>query len=428
MLNNLKIKSLPKEMQYAIVWSLRVLVGAVFILSGFVKAVDPWGGLYKINEYCNSVHFVVTHETALVLSCLLAGFEFTSGVLLLVGAFRRSVVWLLSAFMVVMTVITVWIFFANPVSDCGCFGDAVILSNGATLAKNIALCLCMAVLLKYNHKVIGIYHYHLHWLALVFSAAYVLSLSMIGYFIQPLVDFRPYKVGTNLSEMLHTTSSDDAPLFVYKKGQEVKTFSVDELPGEDWTFVERRQKTNKSSEFAIFDEDEDVTTEVIDSSKVKGLLMLLVMHPERYGISRSRMANRMYDYMRENQGAMVAILPEASDSIKQKWVDEVEANYDVYTAEDADLKSFARGDAALVYVKDGVVQWKYNIYALTPEIKSIYDTHSPDAISKIRPVENKHWLMKLTVFYLALMLMIAMFASLPIALYKRYVAKKQTKS
>jgi uncharacterized membrane protein YphA (DoxX/SURF4 family) len=426
MLNDFKIKGISVRAQYAVVWTLRVFVGAVFIFSGLVKAIDPWGVLYKITEYCASMLIPITHETALVLSCLLAGFEFTAGVVLLVGAFRRTIVWLLSAFISVMTILTVWIYLANPVSDCGCFGDAIILSNGATLAKNIVLCFCMVLLLKYNHRVIGIYHYHLHWLVLVFSAGYALALSMIGYFIQPIIDFRPYKVGTNLTELL--ASSGNEPLFVYKKGNETKTFSADELPGDDWTFVERKQTNNKRSEFAIFDEEDEVTSEVIDNSEGKGLLLLLVIHPDRYGISRSRMANRMYDYMMQNDGEMIAILPEASDSLKQKWIDDVEAKYDVYTAEDADLKSFARGDAALVYIKNGVVQWKYNVYALSPEIKSIFDTSSPDAIANVKPIENKHWLLKLTVVYLALMLMIAMFASLPIALYKLHKAKKQTKS
>lgn len=421
----IKIKELSTDAQRWVVWTLRVLVGGVFVFSGMVKAIDPWGGLYKITEYFASVNIGITHESALVLSCLLSSFEFAVGLLLLVGAFRRTIVWLLSAFIAVMTAITVWIFFANPVSDCGCFGDALVLSNGATLAKNIVLCLLMVALAKYNHKVAGIYHYHLQWLVCVFSAAYTLSISLIGYFAQPIIDFRPYKVGTNLSQMISETVD---PLFVYQKDGEVKTFTSDNLPDDSWTFVERQQPEKQNAELAFFADGEDVTSSVVDSSTDGGLLMLLVTHPDKYGISRSRMANRLYDYMRQNDGTMVAVVPEANEEIVQKWIDDVEAKYDVYTAEDTDLKAFARGFAALVYIKDGVVMWKYNIYALSPEIEAINDVNSPDAISKIKPIESMHLFAKLTIIYIALMLLLFAGASMPIMLYVKHTAKKITKS
>jgi uncharacterized membrane protein YphA (DoxX/SURF4 family) len=421
----IKIKELSPHAQHVVVWVLRVIVGGLFIFSGMAKAIDPWGGLYKITEYFASLHTGVTHETALVLSCLLSSFEFTAGVMLLVGAFRRTIVWLVTAFVAVMTLITVWIFFANPVSDCGCFGDFLVLSNGATLAKNLVLCLCMVALLKYNHKVEGAYHFHLQWMACVFSATYAIVVSLIGYFAQPIIDFRPYKVGTNIEELM---SEAVGPQFVYKKGSEVKTFSVDNLPDDSWTFVERKDPDAKSAELAIYEDGEDVTLELFEQSADGGLLMLLVTHPDKYGISRSRMANRLYDYMRKHNGTMVAVVPDADQQLVQQWIDDVEAKYDVYTAEDTDLKAFARGNAALVYIKDNVIKWKYNIYALSPEIEAISDVNSPDAISNIEAIETQHIFLKLTVTYLIIMLILFAGASMPIALYKKYAAKKIAKS
>jgi uncharacterized membrane protein YphA (DoxX/SURF4 family) len=419
-----KAFSLPKKAQVWLVLFMRIVVGGVFIFSGLVKAIDPWGGLYKIIEYFNAVHVLVTHESALVLSCLLAGTEFVLGVLTLLGSFRRAVTWLLAAFMLVMTPLTLWIYVSNPVSDCGCFGDALILSNGATFAKNVVLCVCVTLLVVYNRKLRGLYHYHLQWLVLVASAFYAGALSLIGFFVQPVVDFRPYKVGTDLLAVL---SNQDMPTFVYEKNGETKEFASDNLPGDDWTFVERREPQASAAELAIFDGEDDVTEDVIDQSQGGGLMLLCVAHPDRYGISRSRMANRMCDVMQQGGGNFVAVVSAQPDSVAQQWCKDVEANYAVYTADDTDLKALARGDAALIYIKDGVIKWKYNAYALSPEIKTKNEQISANDIVNLKPVEKQNLLLKLTLIYLVVLFAIWLLASMPLMLYKRRITKNKAK-
>lgn len=416
-----ELLTISPKTRTVVVWVLRVIVGGTFVFSGLVKAIDPWGGLYKIMEYLSVMHIDVTRETSLVLACLLSCVEFVSGILLVLGAFRRTVVWLLSAFMLVMTPLTLWIYVSNPVADCGCFGDAIILSNGATFAKNLFLCVMVAILLAYNSKVKGIYHYHLQWLVLVASAAFAGVLSIIGYFVQPVIDFRPFKSGSDLSDMV---ANERTPMFVYQKGTETKVFSADELPGDDWTFVERLQSDDKSGDLAIFDKDEDITSQLLDQSGNGGLLLLCVAHPERYGISRSRLANRLNDYMRENDGTFAAVIKAGNDSLLEKWIDDVEAKYEVYTADDTDIKSLVRGDAALVYIKDDIIKWKYNVYALSPEM---VNEASAGSLLKIEPIEQKHLLLKLTVVYLSILCFLWMLAAFPIMLYKHRNTKNGTK-
>jgi uncharacterized membrane protein YphA (DoxX/SURF4 family) len=421
----IKIAKLSPRLQTILVWSLRIVVGSLFIFSGLVKAIDPWGGIYKITEYFAVMHIDVTRESALVLACLLACSEFVAGVLLLLGAFRRTVVWFLSSFMLVMTPLTLWIYIANPVSDCGCFGDALILSNGATFAKNVVLCIMIALLLIYNKCVSGAYHFHLQWLVLVVSAFYAVAISIVGYFVQPIVDFRPYRVDTDLTKLIN---EQDDPIFIYQKGDKKQSFTTDSLPDDSWTFVERIQSKQSSSEIAIFDGDEDVTSQVLDLSEQGGLMLLCVTHPDRYGISRSRMANRLYDFMRQIDGTMVAVIAAQSDDEVDAWIDEVEARYDVYTADDTDLKSLVRGDAAVVYIKDNVIKWKYNVYALSPEIESIDDAKTKETITDLKPIEHQNLLSKFTVIYLSILCVIWLTASLPIMLYRYRKTKKQVKS
>ena len=120
----------------------RLLVSITFILSGFVKAVDPVGTQYKIQDYAAAVGFdnMVPDWVTLASSVVLSGTEFVLGILLLFAIRRRLVTRLTLLFIIAMTAITVWLYIANPVSDCGCFGDAIRLTNGETLLKNIILC------------------------------------------------------------------------------------------------------------------------------------------------------------------------------------------------------------------------------------------------------------------------------------------------
>jgi hypothetical protein len=139
------------------------------------------------------------------------------------------------------------------------------------------------------------------------------------------------------------------------------------------------------------------------------------------------MANRMCDVMQQGGGNFVAVVSAQPDSVAQQWRKDVEANYAVYTADDTDLKALARGDAALIYIKDGVIKWKYNAYALSPEIKTKNEQISADDIVNLKPVEKQNLLLKLTLIYLVVLFAIWLLASMPLMLYKRRITKNKAK-
>ena len=233
-----------------ITWLLRITVGATFIISGFVKAVDPWGTLYKFEDYMAAMHLPVFHNLLLTGAFLLCAYEFVAGVFLLLGCFRKSAPIAAMLFMAVMLPLTVWIAFWNPVSDCGCFGDAFILSNQATLWKNVVLTIAVAWLIKYNHTERCLVRPSLQWLAFIGSSAYIIAVSLAGYIYQPLLDFRPYPVGTPITEFSSVSddedekTDDEAIRFIYAKGGVEKSFGIDdELPDEadGWHFVRREE-------------------------------------------------------------------------------------------------------------------------------------------------------------------------------------------
>lgn len=383
------------------VWVLRILCGAVFIFSGWVKAVDPWGIVFKLADYAGALDISLPNEVLVTIAFLLSAIEFAIGVMLVTGAFKRLTAWAFTLFMAVMTPLTAWVFVANPVADCGCFGDAVIISNGATFAKNIVLLAAAVFLLYYNKSVKGLVTPAIQWLVLVVTVVYPLLLSLYGYTVQPWVDFRPYPIGTDLS----VATEHVLPRYVYEKNGVERVFHADSLPTDDaWTFVRREESeiAKPNSEFAILDNDnEDVTSDILTDSE-KGLLLLCVSDPQTHGISRSHMANRLYKYLDDRDISMVALV--ATDSL-DAWSGKVSADYPVYFTDDTDLKALARGNAALVYIKNNNIQWKYNFYSIDPELLPEEDDSDVNinVLDSVEPAEQSATLKFITMIYIIVM-------------------------
>ena len=401
----------------AVVWVIRIVVGATFVFSGFVKAVDPWGFMYKITDYLTvwGIDYI-PREAIFCLAASLAGIEFMLGMLVALGCLRRAAVWMLFAMMAVMLPLTVYIAIANPVEDCGCFGDAIKLSNTDTLIKNIVLAGLIVALMRYNTKVKGIVPPLFQWIAIVACLTYCVILSMLGYFSQPIVDFRPYKV----DETLVDEETNENLTFVYEKGNERRIFDVDNLPDSTWTFVERKSEGKTSEKnLAIFDGDEDVTDAVLVDEGP--FVILTVSNPEFHNRARASMANRINEYMVKHGGSMICLVPLSGESL-DKWMELAKPEYDVYTADESTIKELARGDAALVYLRDGVVKWKRNLYALSGDFP---DESADDEFDSRRPIDSGRLFFQLTfVLELVLVVLILLGSGRLLYLYNRRKAKK----
>ena len=224
---------------------MRLVVGGLFVFSGFTKAVDPWGTCYKITDYLNAMGMEQWGNTALFLAVALAALEFMVGIAIVVGAYRRSSVVIALLMMAVMTPVTLWLAITDAVPDCGCFGDALHLSNWATFFKNVLLILGLIYLLMFNKSLRGVYGPAVHWMVMAVSFAIVMAVAYYGYFVQPLIDYRPYPGGTRLASM-DTAGSDDENseddfIFIYSRDGVEQEFTIDSLPDEEdgWEYVTR---------------------------------------------------------------------------------------------------------------------------------------------------------------------------------------------
>ena len=180
----------------------RILVGALFIFSGFVKLVDPIGSQYKFQEYFSesvlNMEFLIPY--ALPFAILLIVAEILLGVMILIGYKSQLTVWCLFLLTLIFLFLTWYSAYYNKVTDCGCFGDAIKLSTWETFYKNVILIALIVLLL------IKVAHIKPVFKGNVPKVITFLSLAVFLYIVQhvlthlPLIDFRAYAIGKNISE------------------------------------------------------------------------------------------------------------------------------------------------------------------------------------------------------------------------------------
>ncbi len=393
-----------------VVWTLRLLVGATFVVSGLAKLIDEWGFVLKIEQYLAVWDFSMPRTLVLAAGVFLSGIEFVAGSLLLVGCYRRVTSWLVGAIMLFMLPLTLYIMIANPVSDCGCFGDLWKISNTATFIKNVFLTAGVLYLISYNHKVKGLFMPYVQWAVMAVLGVYALAVSLIGYNVQPMIDFRPYPVGLPL---VAETDEEANVVFLYEKDGVTQEFSVEALPDSTWIYVDRKESVGeKLKTFAIFEEDDDeVTSDVISTDGEQ----LLVMIPDlrRADVAYTYLINELNSYMKGRDGSLIAVIATTPKGI-ERWIDFSMAEYPCYTAEDTTIKEVARGNVALVYLKDGIIQWKRNFYTIPTNILSA----ASDPLEELR-FDGDRLFLALTGAMIAMLLLLGIFQDLMWSTYHR---------
>ena len=362
-----KIKSL---LLTVVVNVCRFLLAATFIFSGFVKANDPLGTVYKLEDYVHAMAWFTLPDTFL-LGCavILAIFEFNLGVYLLFGMKRKTTSVVALVFMVVMTLLTVYIAIANPVEDCGCFGDVLILSNGATLAKNIVLLGAAVLVSRYYRLQKDFLGSAAKWLIAFVSLCLVVGYAIYCIVCLPVLDFRPYKVGTNLREAVTSNQQKFDVKIVYEKdGQTMELSAEDEDPDSTWTYVETRRTPIETqhlatADFYVADADgEDVTEEILLADGYTLLLIIPdLMNADEGCVDK---VNEVYDYAQEKGWGFYCLTSSEDQRAQTYWNDHTGAEYLYYIAEERMLKTVVRGQPGLVLLQDGVIVKKWGNYNL----------------------------------------------------------------
>ena len=405
----------------ALTWLCRLAVGGVFLFSGFVKAIDPWGTIYKFHDYLAVFGLQLSDGLVLAGVILLCLFEFLTGAFLVTGSFRRAAPWMAAVLMIVMTPLTLWIAISNPVADCGCFGDAVVISNWATFWKNVAIDLGVVWLIIYNRKVRWIITPSLQWLGFIADALIVLAVAFTGYFYQPLIDYRPYKTSEKLIDSVPDEEKTVPQFtFVYEKDGVQKEFGIDdELPDEadGWRFVERKElpsegakrETGSSKALSFYDEEsgDDVTAEVALAPGAQ--FILFIPDLSDVSIASSYQINSLFDFARSRSIDFSAVVGADDDQIAW-WRDISMARYPIYIADDTAIKEVVRGNPAVIYLEDGVVKWKSTLRSLPAD--DFMDSEAEKDPMRFA-YDNRMILRNIILLYLAVMAVIIILSFIP---------------
>lgn len=358
----------------------RLTLAVTFIFSGFVKAIDPLGFQYKIQDYLAAItdayNTGLIHDWGtLVAAVLLAAFEFILGINLLFAISRRLTTKIAWLFMLVMTIITVWIFVANPVSDCGCFGDALVLTNGQTLMKNIVL-LALATFLAWKPlDMVRLISRHNAWIVSNFSALFILAMSVYCLYKLPIIDFRPYHIGANIPEGMEIPEGAEQPKFdtklIYEKDGEQKVFTMETLPDSTWTFVDSKSEQISEGyvppihDFSILYNDEegneeDITEDILSNPNYT--FLLIAPHLETADESQFGKINMIADYAQRRNYRFLCLTASTKNAIEH-WTDITGAEYQFANTDETTLKTIIRSSPGLLLIKDGKIlqKWSHNI-------------------------------------------------------------------
>lgn len=302
----------------------RIILGVVFLFSGVVKAIDPVGTQIKVSDYLMAfgMGFTILDSTLLILACLLAGFEILIGSYLLIGAFSKGTSLVTLLMMAVLTPFTLYLALTNPVSDCGCFGDALVLTNWQTFGKNVFL-LALAIILFIKRKaVVPFVSARRQWIITIVIV--LISLRFMNGNIKslPVLDFRPYKIGTNLREEIFE-----------KRNPEIHDFSI------------------------LDDEMRDLTMRILSDTNYT--FLLVSPHLEDACENNVDLIDDVFDYCEHWGYDMIGLTASGSDAITE-WVEDAGAEITFLGCDEVPLQTMVRSNPGLVLIKDGVIINKWS--------------------------------------------------------------------
>lgn len=355
----MKIKALLIELG-------RIIIGLTFALSGFLKAIDPVGVGIKVHDFQAQV-FGISHPTLIGLSepiaYLLVTLEFCIGAFLLMGIYRRLASRLAALMLLFFTIVTGYSYFTGTMPDCGCFGDAIKLTASQTFYKNLLLLPIAILLARYAQEIKHLYSLREQWIPAALS---IVGISVFVYTnaqTLPFIDFRPYRVGTNvrerilLSDSLYQEAIRANTRYIYEKDGKRHSFAVDSLPDESWSYVEMIQDeqlliTPPQSLLILTPEGEDKTEEIL--SDTTGVFLFLSPDWKRASQEKYEVINELYRYLQPKGIKMYSVSPTIADNAAE-WFYRTGAEYPRLFIDATTIKTMIRSNPGLVILKNGVV-------------------------------------------------------------------------
>lgn len=417
--STVKIKSFFVELA-------RVVVGATFVFSGFVKAIDPLGFAYKIEDYLIEFQLVELFPLALPAAIFMVVAEFSLGVTLLLGIYRKWTVRLIGLFMVFYTPLTLWIAITNPVEDCGCFGDALIITNWQTFYKNLVLLLATLLLLVQWKRMKPFFARTTAPAVALFTVLFGILFSLYSVNRSPIMDFRPYHIEANIPRQMYVDPEKAdvvETVFIYSKDGVEEEFTEEDYPWNDttWTYVDMRTRVVREGEkpkiedFALgtlyYDEEEgewyaggDITDLILSEPSYQFLMIASSLEDMRE--ERLDRFKALHRYAQENdyEFYLVTATPATETG---SWEEQHRTGFQFIHADERVLKTMIRSNPGLMLLKEGRVINKWDDRG----VPSLDETSAPLETSSLanpgsrKAAETRRLAIVALLFFLPLLLL-----------------------
>ena len=346
---------------------VRIFVGILFIISGFIKLNDPVGFSFKLEEYFSQgvLDLPVFMPYALAISILVVIVEVLLGVMLILGIKVKFTVWSLLGMIVFFTFLTFYSAYFNKVTDCGCFGDAIKLTPWESFTKDVVL-LVLILLLFFGQKYITpLFRPFITKIILVGSILF--SIGYVYYVLNhlPVIDFRPYEVGNNIEDGMNVPEGAPKAIFEYAwkfkvNGEEKTIITNGDYPSVDGEFIgvetEEIQKGYEPPvhDFTIEQEGEDYAETLLQEPKLVAVIV--------------------YDLRKSNKDVFSEIKDVADEAIKngykvigmsasgpdqtQALTEQYQLNFDFYFTDETTLKTIVRSNPGVLVLEKGTILQK----------------------------------------------------------------------
>lgn len=358
---------------------LQLFVGAVFVFSGFVKVIDPLGGLYKVTDYLTAFHWDALKPLGFLGMTAMSAVEFVLGVGLILGIQKKLVTLGTLAFMAFYTPLTLYLAINNPVTDCGCFGDALVITNWQTFWKNVVLLAAVIMILVWLKFSKRGFCAKAEWAVLIYSFVFSMGLSSYCFANLPSIDFRPYRIGANIQEGMDfpegAKKDSIFTTFILEKDGVQKEFTLEEYPKDpSWKFIDQKSIVVEKGyeppihDFVLMHEDDgDITDIILEDTNYVFLAVAhnlsqydLVSNPGGAHYDNSEKLNAAYDYAHAHGYKFYCLTASGNSSEEMKnYLAATSAKYEFLNADEIMLKTIIRSSPGLFIIKKGTVVNKW---------------------------------------------------------------------
>lgn len=359
-----------------ILWLIRIIVGVLFIFSGLVKANDPLGLSYKMDEFFEvwGMHWMMPYSLAM--SIAMITFEIVAGVAVLIGYAYRVFSFLLFLLITFFTFLTAYVLFSGKIKECGCFGDCIKISNEETFWKDVILLVLAIILLIFRKRIRPVFSGYAGT-GIIITTAF-LAFGVQWYVLEhlPFYDCLPYKEGVDINKdkQIPEGAIPDQyeTVMIYEKDGQQKEFTMENYPWQDttWKFVDRTDKLIKKGnaepkikDFVISDYNSNEYTDQILTTPGYTFL-LFVKDPEH---ARDDKMDELRALIDASVKANVPfyILSSAPQEATSQFVNEHKLNAaEVMIIDNTVSKTALRSNPGLMLLKEGVIQnkWSFRDY------------------------------------------------------------------